>query len=140
MQAHSSSAPHTEAEIQTGRLVGWLVSYGLDTRGLAVEIRTGRSLITSENGVQGSIHVSDNTISMPHAALHASPRHKVVLQDIFSEYGTYLLRSSKSAAKGAEVTGAEISVTGPTELAHGDWIRFGEKTRFQVCIIDDSRR
>lgn len=114
------------------RLVGWLVSYEMDSKGKTFEIRAGRSLLSSENSQDKRIiTVREGSISSPHSALSASMRHKVMVQDIFSEFGTYLTKAS---------SGKEFEVNGPTELEHGDWLRIGEKTRFQVCLIDGPRR
>lgn len=117
---------------QSNRLVGWLVSYDLDSKGKTFEIRAGRSLLSSDNsGDRRVITVRENSISSPHMAMSASSRHKVMIQDIFSEFGTYITKSD---------SGKEIEVRGPTELEHGDWLRVGEKTRLQVCLIDGPRR
>ena len=114
------------------RLVGWLVSYEMDNKGKSFEIRAGRSLMSSENSQDKRvITVRENSVSAPHVALSASPRHKVMVQDIFSEFGTYLTKAS---------SGKELEVQGPTELEHGDWLRIGDKTRLQVCLIDGPRR
>jgi hypothetical protein len=114
------------------KLIGWLVSYEMDSKGKSFEIRSGRSLLSSENAQDKRvISVRETTVSSPHAALSASPRHKVMVQDIFSEFGTFLVKAS---------SGKEINVSGPTEIEHGDWLRIGEKTRLQVCLIDGPRR
>ena len=114
------------------RLVGWLVSYEMDNKGKSFEIRAGRSLLSSDNAQDKRvITVRESSIAAPHTALSASPRHKVMVQDIFSESGTYLTKAA---------SGKELEVQGPTELEHGDWLRIGDKTRFQVCLIDGPRR
>ena len=114
------------------RLVGWLVSYEMDAKGRAFEIRAGRSMLSSENAQDKRvISVREQTVSSPHAALSASTRHKVMIQDIFSEFGTFLSRGNSSK---------EVEVNAPTELEHGDWLRIGERTRLQVCLIDGPRR
>ncbi len=114
------------------RLVGWLVSFEMDARGKSFEIRAGRSLLSSETGKDKRvITVQDDSISSPHVALSASTRHKVMVQDIFSDFGTYITKGN---------SGKESEVHGPTELEHGDWLRIGEKTRLQVCLIDGPRR
>lgn len=116
----------------SNRLIGWLVSYALDKKGKSFEIRNGRSLISSE-GEQSDkfILLTDNSIAAPHAALSANPRHRVLIQDIFSESGTYISRGDSKD---------ERKVTSPTELQHGDWLRIGNSTRLQVCLIDGPSR
>ncbi|MFM1847660.1 MAG: Inner rane component of cytoplasmic domain [Pseudomonadota bacterium] len=119
----------TEAGRRDNRLLGWLVSYGLDQRGAAFEIRAGRTIITA-GPAQGThtISVQDETISSPHAAINAVSRdHVVLLQDIFSEFGTFITRSGERD---------ESPVEGPVVLRHGDWVHIGETVRFQVCLID----
>lgn len=114
------------------RLIGWLVSYGLDENGAAFEIRAGRSLISSSPlNDRGAITISEESIASPHLALSATNRHTVQAQDIFSPTGSYLVKGS---------TNEERKISGPVEVEHGDWIRVGEKTRLQVCLIDGPRR
>lgn len=126
------------------RLVGWLISYGLDSQGASYEIRAGRLFVSSgpaigsaavagspsEGGVL-TISVSENTVSSPHLAVSASSKHQVLIQDIFSEHGSYLTKAGSDK---------EQKVSGPTALSHGDWLRIGERTRFQVCLIDTGKR
>ena len=114
------------------RLVGWLVSYGLDSLGAAYEIRAGRLLISSTPASDvRTISVAESSVSAPHVAVSASAAHQVLIQDIFSAHGTFITKS------GAD---KEQRVTGPTPLHHGDWLRIGDKMRFQVCLIDMGRR
>ncbi len=115
-----------------GRLVGWLVSYGLGEEGVSYEIRSGRSLISSEDvEANTTVVVKEGTISSPHLALKASEEHEVLVQDIFSGSGSYLIRNGESD---------ETPIEGPVSLEHGDWIRVGDNTRFQVCLIDGASR
>jgi len=115
-----------------GRLVGWLVSYADDDLGTAHEIRSGRTLISNDDiGDSRVITVSDRSISTPHSALSASQKHRITIQDIFSESGTYLQRGEDKS---------EEKLNGPTEIDHGDWIRFGAADRYQLCLIDNPKR
>jgi hypothetical protein len=116
----------------SNRLVGWLVSFAKDANGAAYEIRAGRSLLSgSKQADQRIIYVDEPSVSGPHAALSASTRHRLMVQDIFSQSGTYLTRSNSDK---------ELPVSGPIEIEHGDWLRVGETARFQVCLIDGPRR
>ncbi len=130
----TSNVAHREpmAERKDNRLVGWLVSYGIDARGAAFELRAGRTLITAgKSDGAHTITVSDETVSTPHAAINAVVRDNVVLvQDIFSECGTFITRSGERD---------EVPVEGPVVLHHGDWLHIGETVRFQVCLIDGGR-
>jgi len=129
MNTHAESYETTQSE---NRLVGWLVSYGLDDLGVAYEIRSGRSFISNKDpGPMRTMMVVDSSISTPHLALKANPRHKVMVQDIFSEHGSFITRAD---------AGKEYPITGPTEIKHGDWLRVGQNVRFQVCIIDGPSR
>lgn len=113
------------------RLIGWLVSYQDNEMGESHEIRTGRTLISSKNGLDGKvIELQESSIAAPHSAMSARSNHQLVLQDIFSESGTYLRRGNGKK---------EVQVNEPVELEHGDWIRIGEHSRFQVCLIDGPR-
>jgi hypothetical protein len=114
------------------RLIGWLVSYAMNDRGTAYELRAGRYLVTSQDSDETrTISVQEETISSPHLAMNATNKHVLVVQDIFSEHGTYIVKAD---------SGQEIPVTGPVAVNHGDWLRVGEKTRFQICLIDGPGR
>lgn len=110
------------------RLVGWLVSYGMDVDGFAYELRSGRTFVGSnnQNGMR-LLTLEDRSVSAPHLAVKATAKHRVLIQDIFSEHGSFITREGKSK---------EELLSGPTELRHGDWIRLGKSARFQVCLID----
>jgi hypothetical protein len=126
-QANRYDSPQSE-----NRLVGWLVSYGIDDLGAAYEIRSGRSFIANREQSQNRVlAVIDSSISSPHLALKATPKHRVMVQDIFSDHGSFIVRADNSK---------EYPITGPTEVKHGDWIRVGQKVRFQVCLIDGPTR
>ena len=110
-------------------LLGWLVSYELDQEGFSFEIREGRTLISADGTTAAHfLSLNEKSISSPHAALLAQEYHKVMLQDIFSEHGCFLTRAGDEK---------EVPIDGPVAIAHGDWIRIGNKNRFQVCLIDD---
>jgi len=118
----------SEKSNESQRLVGWLVSYQLDVEGKAFEIKSGRNFITANgNQAENVISIREKGVSSPHAAMKASPEYKVVVQDIFSECGTYLQRADSDQ---------EEKVQGPVELKHGDWLRIGENIRFQACLIE----
>ena len=128
---------------RSGRLVGWLVSYGLDSSGAAYELRTGRTFLSSSlflpAGRNGSspesaercVVIKDGGISPLHVALLATASHQLFIQDIFSDHGTFIVKAG---------SGDEKMVAGTCEAGHGDWIRIGERIRFQVCLIDGRRK
>jgi len=110
------------------RLIGWLVSYADSAKGMAHEIRAGRTIISSEElPSEPLIIIEHRELDAPHLALMASPTHRLVAQDIFSQHGSIVVKGRN---------GSEQVINGPTEIEHGDWIRLGAKTRFQVCLID----
>jgi len=127
-----SKADSQATNATSGRLVGWLVSYSEDDLGTAHEIRSGRTLISSGRiGENRVITVSDKSVSLPHSALRASQKHRITIQDIFSESGTYLQKSEDDS---------EVKLNEPTEIDHGDWVRFGAAERYQLCLIDNPKR
>ena len=125
----SDRSPVVSPDSKT-RLIGWLVSYAENAKGTAHEIRAGRTIISSAD-LPGErlILLAQKDLDTPHLALMASPSHRVVAQDIFSQQGSFVVKGRN---------GAEQAISGPTEIEHGDWIRLGSKTRFQVCLIDSS--
>ena len=128
----STQTNRYESPQSDNRLVGWLVSYGLDELGATHEIRSGRSFVASEDSGPGRVMaVIESSISSPHLAIKATPRHRVMVQDIFSDHGSFITRADNNK---------EYPITGPTEIKHGDWIRVGQNVRFQVCIIDGPNR
>ncbi len=119
----TQTLPHAES-----RLIGWLVSYSLDSRGKAFELRAGRCLLSPRQiNSQRVILIENSGLSLPHAAIHSNDRHEVFIQDVFSEHGTYVCRADSQK---------EFSVEGPVQLQHGDWVRFGRDLKLQVCLID----
>jgi hypothetical protein len=121
-----------QTEKRRGRLVGWLVSYGLNDQGVAYEVRSGRTFLGSQDDTDHStIVVDESSIDSPHLAIKANQKHRVLVQDVFSRSGTFIQRGDSDQ---------EERLEGPTELGHGDWIRIGSSTRFQFCLIQVSGR
>jgi len=130
---NGNTAPTISVAPADHRIVGWLVSYGLEPRGASFELRSGRLLITRTNGSKrDTVTIADPALSSPHAAILADGGQRTLtIQDIFSESGTFITRSGSSE---------EVRVSGPMELRHGDWIRIGTTVRLQVCLIHGSGR
>ena len=121
-----------QTEKRRGRLVGWLISYGLNVQGVAYEVRSGRTFLGSQNDIDNStIVVAEPTIDTPHLAIKANQKHRVLVQDVFSRSGTFIQRGDSDQ---------EERLEGPIELGHGDWLRIGSSTRFQFCLIQVSGR
>lgn len=137
MPGISTAAINCSQSRKATRLLGWLVSYGLDKDGAAFEVRRGRTFISSSplfqlngngNGPDNRcIALPEDGVSSLHVAFLGTAQNKIIMQDIFSDHGTYLTKSGKTD---------EQKVAGPVELGHGDWVRVGERIRFQVCLID----
>ena len=118
-----------DSEKKSRKLIGWLVSYQNSDRGSYYEIREGRSFIAN-GGVTGEriIAIDDATLSNPHTVIQASSDFRLELQDVFTKAGTFIRKSGASQETALH--------GGPTELEHGDWVRIGEQTKFQVCLIN----
>ncbi len=109
------------------RLVGWLVSYALDELGFSYPIMAGKSFIGKANcNNHPTLTVNDKSIETPHFVIKANTKHQVFAEDILSDAGSYLQHEDET----------EERITGTVELKHGDWIRIGNNTKFQVCLID----
>ena len=114
------------------KLIGWLVSYADDEKGAFHEIRIGRTFVSSRPLPDlKQLTLNNNSISTPHLVINANNKHKIMVQDIFSDQGSFLTRSNQQN---------ENRISGPVEVSHGDWIRMGDKTRYQVCLIDVGSR
>ena len=128
----ATEASKVPSNQKKGRLVGWLVSYGLSDSGESYEIRSGRSFIgSSDEGLSRSISVNESSIDSPHLAIKASQKHRVHILDVFSRAGSFVRRRDSDS---------ETKIDGSTEVGHGDWIRIGNSVRFQVCLVDGAGR
>lgn len=112
------------AEMQAGRLFGWLVNY-TDSNGAAVEIREGKFFISSKSVKPNDLVIDDPTISAPHALLNVSASGGLLVQDLMSERGVHVRR------KGSDTYRREEEVV---TVTHGDWLRFGD-VEFLVSLI-----
>ncbi len=110
------------------RLIGWLVSYEHNQLGESFEIRAGRTLVSSEDSEgERTLTLEADDICSPHSAMRASSTHRVMVQDVFSTHGTFVTRGGSRN---------EEKVSGPIEVKHGDWLRFGQNVKYQVCLIE----
>ncbi|HMO02428.1 MAG TPA: FHA domain-containing protein [Oligoflexia bacterium] len=117
-----------QQEREANRLVGWLVSYQNNSQGDYYEIRTGRRIIgASQVADEKTIVIKENTISNLHAAINANLNNELIIQDLFSDYGTFVTKKG---------TSKEAKIEAPTKLEHGDWIKLGDKARYQICLIN----
>lgn len=95
------------------KLVGWLVSYTLDTMGVDFKLYEGRNIIGRD--ADCSISVDDNMVSSKHATL-LFKTGKYAIKDEMSSHGTF-------------VNGNDIGLE-PCYLQDGDEIKMG-KTLFK---------
>ena len=117
--------------LNPNRLIGWLVSYALDENGFSYKLIAGRTFIgKTKNSEIRTLSIDDDSISSPHLVFKANENNKLYAEDVFSDVGSFIQHPN----------GEEEPIIGPTELSHGDWIRVGNDTRFQVCLIDEQSK
>lgn len=128
-EPHGNPAMHVtpQRRMNSGKVIGFLVSFDSDENGECFDIRSGRLLITCRPTDQGDYILIDHpTVSPLHAIIRATKEGKVEVLDQLSEYGTGIIRAGEPA---------EVEVAGSrTQIQHGDVLRFGER-RFVVCLI-----
>ncbi len=109
------------------RILGFFISFDLDEHGEIVEIREGRSIISSKYMDQSDmLFIDDDSISNPHAVIKADKKGNILLLDQLSEAGSSVIRSGHSE---------EIDAVGtPVELRQGDIIRLGSRY-FVFCAV-----
>ena len=99
-----------------GRLVGWLVSYGLDPKGKAFPLHEGRQSLG--RGKANDICIDDTQLSKEHAI-------------ILYRNGRFIFED-KLSTNGSNVNGRET--IGQIELHHGDVLEMGRNTFIFVTI------
>jgi len=100
----------------TGSLVGWLVSFAEDRKGISHELRDGRFFVGREQLRETDFVINHGTVSTPQCLVVCDPVSGVTIQDLMSEKGTTLIRGSAALEKSSE----------QVRLENGDRIRFGE--------------
>ena len=110
-----------------GALVGFLVAFDADPRGMFVELREGRMIVTSESvGAAPCLVIEDSSVSPMHAIMKISSGEPIYILDQLSEFGTRIIHAD---------SGEEESLSGEKGAArHGDVVLFGEK-KFHVCLV-----
>jgi hypothetical protein len=108
-------------------LVGFLVSFETDPRGMFVELREGRMIVTCESvGAAPCLVIEDSSVSPMHAIMRISSGEPIYILDQLSEFGTRIIHAE---------SGEEESLSGEKGAArHGDIVVFGEK-KFHVCLV-----
>lgn len=119
------------AKVRSGfkkaRILGFLISFDKDEHGEILEVREGRSIITSKFVDQSDILlIEDDSVSNPHAVIKADKKGNIMLLDQLSETGSSVIRSGQPK---------EIDAIGtPVDLKQGDIIRFGSRY-FIFCAV-----
>lgn len=126
-QASAGSHAGSEAE---GTIVGWLIHFGGDARGQAMELRSGKFFIGRQKLRNGDLVVADSSISTPHCLITAGAGEGLSLQDLMSEQGTFVKRARGDSYQRLDQV---------TFIEHGDWVRFGAY-EVLVCLVPYARR
>ena len=113
-----------------GDLVGWLIRFREDRRGISTELRSGRFFIGSQKLRSHDIVISDKTVSTPHCIATASSAEGLFVQDLMSEGGTYLRRAGQDKF---------IPVQNIASVGHGDWLKLGAY-EVMVCLLPSSAK
>jgi hypothetical protein len=110
-----------------GALVGFLVSFDADPKGMFVELREGRMIVTSESvGAAPCLVIEDSSVSPMHAIMRISSGEPIYILDQLSEFGTRIIHAD---------SGKDEALSGEKGVArHGDIVFFGEK-KFHVCLV-----
>jgi hypothetical protein len=126
---HPKERPHRllPSGMNGGALVGFLVSFDADPRGMFVELREGRMIVTSESvGAAPCLVIEDSSVSPMHAIMRISSGEPIYILDQLSEFGTRIIHMDSRE---------DESLSGEKGVArHGDVVFFGEK-KFHVCLV-----
>lgn len=104
-------------EDEEGILVGWLVSFDEDSKGVAHELRAGRFFIGHEKLRESDYTIVHSSISTPHCMVHVSIQGGMIIQDLMSEGGTFIKEPNDSTYR-------QIAET--RRVPHGSWLKLGE--------------
>ena len=100
----------------SGALIGWLVSYVEDNKGISTEVRDGRFFVGRDRLRPTDFVIDHSTVSTPQCLVVCDSVSGVTIQDLMSERGTTVIRGSSAIEKSSE----------QVRLENGDRIRFGE--------------
>jgi len=108
-------------------LVGFLVSFDDDPRGVFVELREGRMMVTSESvGTAPCLLLAHPSVCPMHAIMKLVSGEPIHILDQLSQFGTRVIDSE---------SGQERRLSGEKGIArHGDIVYFGER-KFHVCLV-----
>jgi hypothetical protein len=109
------------------KLVGFLVSYAVDSMGRYIELREGRLLVTSgQTSTDSCFVIAHETVSPMHAIMRISADGSILILDQLSEHGTRIQRGQ---------TGKEEALMGDkSTICHGDVVIFGE-CEYHVVVM-----
>jgi len=107
-----------------GKLLGWLVNYSMNGKGVSFELRSGRRFVGRQALRQDDLIIPDSALSTPHCLLQVEDG-QMFIQDLMSENGTFIKSSNSN-----EFLKKDASV----KLNHGDIVRFGSYELI-ICLV-----
>ncbi|MCI5066147.1 FHA domain-containing protein [bacterium] len=127
--ATPSSEDFSQKGTQEGKLFGWLVSFK-ERDGKALELREGKFFVTGSSLKKNDLVLKNSSVSTPHALVSISVDRGLLVQDLMSENGVFLLGANDDNYQREEET---------VRLEHGDSVRFGDE-EFLVSLLPVPRR
>ena len=112
-----------------GALVGWLVDFSANTKGSAIELRSGKFFVGRQKLRANDLVLGQQSISTPHCMVTAGGAEGLVVQDLMSDGGTYFRRGG----------GSYSLLQNTTSIEHGDWLKFGVY-EVLVCLVPQTGR
>ncbi|MDD2941458.1 MAG: FHA domain-containing protein [bacterium] len=123
-------AEKTHEMSSDGELVGWLVSYERDSRGIATELRTGRFMVTQERLRSTDMLINHSSVSTPHCMLKAVAGRGIEIGDLMSENGTYVKKAGEQSY---------TRHSDPVVVTSGDSVKFGSY-EVLICLVPSRRK
>ncbi|MBP9838553.1 MAG: FHA domain-containing protein [Proteobacteria bacterium] len=105
------------SQIAEGVLFGWMVSFINDTRGVAMEIRSGKFFLGRQKLRSSDVIIQDTSVSTPHCMITADPAGGMQIQDLMSEKGTFVKKAGSNSF---------TQVVNVMNVSHGDWLKLGD--------------
>ena len=115
---------------EEGALVGWLVTFGHDAKGMSTEIRSGKYFVGRQRLRKHDMIIADSGVSTPHCLIAASPADGLKIQDLMSEQGTFVKRRGSQSY---------VPVHDVIAVEHGDFVRFGGY-EVLICLVPSARK
>jgi hypothetical protein len=116
-------APLRSEPADEGELVGWLVSFMEDKKGVSREVRVGKFFVGAKQLRPSDFVIDDQSVSTPQCLVVCDPIRGLSVQDLMSEQGTFVKRAG---------TGNYERHSEQVQLKHGDFIRLG---RYEMLFV-----